>query len=1077
MAKSSQRLRSSSLGRGLVLALLVSSALAQTELATVFGRIADQSGAVVSGAEVEIRNVSTNDAITVQTNSNGLYSVPSLHPGEYVISVRKPGFRTVSATGLELNVQDNVARNFVLQVGSAAESVTVTAEEAKINMTDATVSTVVDRNFADNLPMNGRSFQTLIQLTPGVVVTPTNSLDNGQFSIAGQRAASNYWTVDGVGANTGIGISLGGIPGNGLAGTVGSYSALGGTNGLVSVDAMQEFRIQTSTYAPEFGRVPGGQISIVTRSGTNVFHGTAFDYVRNDIFDATNWFNGFRNNPPLPKARERQNDFGGTFNGPIFKDRTFFFFSYEGLRLRLPQTSLTTVPDLAARQNAVPAMQPYLDAYPLPNGLDDPSTGIAQFNASYSNAASLDAYSLRLDHRVRNDLSLFARYNYSPSQLVQRGNAGNGGVTVALNVFEPLRFLTQTATMGATWSISSTVINDFRFNYSSTNASSSFKMDKFGGAVPLEVLPIPSPFTSANSEIDFDIFALTNSELTVGKAGHNRQQQINIVDNIALQRGSHSLKIGFDLRRLSPLYDPYTYLQEAFLLDVPSAVNGNNLEAAVGSGSSPRFLFHNLGSYAQDTWRMSSRFTATYGLRWDIDFAPSSQPNFLSITGFHINDLSHIALAPPGTPPFHTTYGNIAPRVGLAYQLSANPQWQTVLRSGIGIFYDLATSEVGNNTFSQVYPYGGQAFIFGGPYPLPPSATVPPQTSLATLARGELFASDPHLRLPYTVEWNLALEQALGTRQTISATYLGSSGRRLMQTAYFPGPVSNPLFASAQFVVNAGNSNYNALQLQFQRRLSRGLQALVSYAWSHSIDTGSAGSTAVVGNAFVPGTNTVGSAYSRVNRGSSDFDVRQAFSAGATYDLPTRTFHNQFTSAVLHGWAVENTVQTRTPLPVDVSDVNFFTFKGAYAAVRPDVVTGQPLYLSGSQYPGGKAFNPAAFTNPPSDPNTGNPLRQGTLPRNALRGFGMFEWECAVHRDFPIRESLHLQFRAESFNVLNHPNFGPPNSQFGAGGFGVSTQLLGQSLAGFGSTGTGAFSPLYQIGGPRSIQFALKLLF
>jgi hypothetical protein len=360
---------------------------------------------------------------------------------------------------------------------------------------------------------------------------------------------------------------------------------------------------------------------------------------------------------------------------------------------------------------------------------------------------------------------------------------------------------------------------------------------------------------------------------------------------------------------------------------------------------------------------------------------------------------------------------------------------------------------------------------------LPPSATVPPQTSLATLASGELFASDPHLRLPYTVEWNLALEQALGNRQTISATYLGSSGRRLMQTAYFPGPVSNPLFASAQFVVNAGNSNYNALQLQFQRRLSRGLQALVSYAWSHSIDTGSAGSTAVVGNAFVPGTNTAGSTYSRVNRGSSDFDVRQAFSAGATYDLPTRTFHNQVTSAVLHGWAVENTVQTRTPSPVDVSDVNFFTFKGAYAAVRPDVVTGQPLYLSGSQYPGGKAFNPAAFTNPPSDPNTGNPLRQGTLPRNALRGFGMFEWECAVHRDFPIRESLHLQFRAESFNVLNHPNFGPPNSQFGAGGFGVSTQLLGQSLAGFGSTGTGAFSPLYQIGGPRSMQFALKLLF
>src|SRR5207244_3682830 len=210
------------------------------------------------------------------------------------------------------------------------------------------VSTVVDRNFAENIPMNGRSFQTLIQLTPGVVLTPTGGGDFGQFSVNGQRAASNYWMVDGVGANVGVANGANGS-GEGITGALPGLSVLGGTNSLVSVDALQEFRIQTSTYAPEFGRMPGGQISILTRSGTNQFHGTVFEYLRNDKLDANDWFANFTG---VRKPPERQNDFGGTFSGPILKDKTFFFFSYEGLRLRLPQVALTTVPDLSARQSA-----------------------------------------------------------------------------------------------------------------------------------------------------------------------------------------------------------------------------------------------------------------------------------------------------------------------------------------------------------------------------------------------------------------------------------------------------------------------------------------------------------------------------------------------------------------------------------------------------------------------------------------------------------------------------------------------------------------------------------------------------
>jgi hypothetical protein len=356
------------------------------------------------------------------------------------MAVSKEGFRFIVVTDITLNVQDVVSRNFNLDVGAFSESITVTADQININTTDATVSTVVDRQFAENLPMNGRSFQTLIELTPGVVVAPTGPADAGQFSVNGQRASSNYWTVDGVSAN--IGISATNNPGNGLGGALGSFSALGGTNSLVSVDAMQEFRIQTSTYAPGFGRTPGGQISIVTRSGTNQFHGTVFDYLRNDLFDANDWFADYAH---LAKPKERQNDFGGTFGGPILRDHTFFFFSYEGLRLRLPQVALDTVPDLTARQTAVSAIQPYLQAFPFDPNQPDLGNGTAQYNASYSNAASLDASSLRLDHKLNSKWALSGRYNYSPSEIIVRGvNAG------PLSVVAPTRISTQTATVGAT---------------------------------------------------------------------------------------------------------------------------------------------------------------------------------------------------------------------------------------------------------------------------------------------------------------------------------------------------------------------------------------------------------------------------------------------------------------------------------------------------------------------------------------------------------------------------------------------------------------------------------------------------
>ncbi len=1029
----------------------------QSPNANVNGSVSDASSAGIGGAEIVAVNDVTGVQHTTKTNIEGIYFLPDLPPGPYRLQVSKVGFKTIIKPDIILNVQDALSLNFTLPVGAFHEIVTVEGGAPLVNTESATVSTVVDRQFAENLPMNGRSFQTLIELTPGVVVTPSGITDSGQFSVNGQRASSNYWMVDGVSANIGIGVNLNGNPGNGLSGAVGSFSAMGGTNSLVSVDAMQEFRIQTSTFAPEFGRSPGAQISIVTRSGTNQWHGTLFDYLRNNLFDANDWF---ADQAHLPKPQERQNDFGGTLSGPIVRNRTFFFFSYEGLRLRLPQVQQTEVPDLEARHAALPTIQPYLNAFPVPNGPDNPATGTAQFNASFSNQSTLDAYSIRIDHRVNDRLSVFGRYNNSPSAIAIRGAIGPSVVSNAA-------IKTQTTTVGSMLSLSSVVVNDLRVNYSRTDTTGSTHMDKFGGAVPLTSPPYPDPFNNDDANFSFNILSLSPS-IEVGNGQHQLQRQINLVDNLAIQKGSHGLKFGVDFRRLSPLFDPPQYSQQPFFTDVPSAEAGNMVFSIVESSRSGALLFHNLGVFAQDTWRLLPRLTLTCGIRWDVDFSPTSAngPSLPAAVNFY--NLAALAVAPPGTPLFHTPFDSVAPRLGFAYQLLPGQKWQTVLRGGVGLFYDLATSEVGNGTFSFAYPFGNAALSSGGSFPLNPTTATPPPISPSELngSFGEVLFFDPNLRLPRTFQWNFAVQQALGLQQAITASYVGSAGRRLLQTEYVLNP--NPNISTEFGVLNHAVSDYDALQAQFQRRLSHGLQALASYTWSHSIDTGSAGSWGTRSNTYVP-LAAAGS-----NRGNSDFDIRNALSAGITYDIPPARL-NRLGAAIVHGWSLQSIIQARSAPPVNVFDSSFFPGLENYLTnIRPDLVPGQPLYLSGPQFPGRKALNPLAFTPPPVDAN-GEALRQGDLGRNALSGFGAMQWDFAVHRDFPIRESFTMQFRAEIFNLLNHPNFGQPIGDTNNSEFGLSTQMLGQSLN--QNPGGGGFSALYQIGGPRSAQFAIKLIF
>lgn len=664
---------------------------AQSTNASLNGRITDPSAAFIVGANVAVISAGTNIRYQTATNGSGAYYFSTLPPGWYQIEAEKAGFKKLIKPDVVLHVQDALEIDLHMTLGSNSETVTVRGGAPSADTESPSVSTVVDRTFVENLPLNGRSFQDLILLAPGAVLTATAFDDQGQFSVNGQRADANYFTVDGVSANFGV---TGFAPlMQSAAGSLPALSALGGTNSLVSVDATQEFRVQTSSFAPEFGRTPGAQISIVTRSGTNTFHGTLFDYFRNGALDAKDWFA-----ETLPKSQEEQNDFGGVLAGPIRKNNTFFFFSYEGLRLHQPSVQKTIVPDSASRQQASRAIQPYLNAYPIPNGANL-GAGLALFNATYSNPSALDAVGIRVDHMLTSKSIMFSRYNYSPSSFEQRGPPLAFGSV--LSTKELASYSTQTFTIGLTHIISPKISNDFRGNYSNNRVGIRYALDHFGGAVPLaDPLLFPPGFSSANSSFTFTIVGA--GQFANGNFGIDEQRQLNLVDNLSLVKASHQWKFGVDYRWLAPFSSRGPYGQLAQFSGMSSAPGGalSNPATALIADSlaheSNALFSQNISLYGQDTWKIAPRITLTYGLRWDVNPPlkgknPANDP--FTVEG--LNNPATMTLAPRGTRLYQTTYGNVAPRLGIAYKLDINPIWGSVLRGGFGAFYDIGSGSLG----------------------------------------------------------------------------------------------------------------------------------------------------------------------------------------------------------------------------------------------------------------------------------------------------------------------------------------------------------------------------------------------
>ena len=1032
---------------------------AQSPNGNINGLVSDPSRAAVVGAEIVAVNDVTGVQYTTKTNDEGIYVLPNLPPGPYRVQVSKIGFKTLVKPDIVLNVQDSLSINFTLLVGAFHEIVTVEGGAPMVNTESAAVSTVVDRRYVENMPLNGRSFQDLILLTPGVVTNTPQSAANigvsGEFSVNGQRTESNSYLVDGISANLGAPAGQTFVPS--LGGALPVSTALGTTQALVSVDALQEFRVQTSTYSAEYGRTPGGVFSFATRSGTNQLHGTAFEYLRNDAFDANDWFNDFFG---TPKSALRQNDFGGTLGGPIRiprlyekEDRTFFFFSYEGLRLLQPQAATVNyVPDATLRASAPTALQQVLNAFPVSNCTSSTpncatlGNGLAGFVGSWSNPSRIDAWSLRLDHVISDRARLFFRFSDTPSSTSSRpiGSFASPG-----DIFKS-KYSSQTYSFGVTGLLSNRVSNELRIGYATNTADRTLGVDGFGGGQVVDLAQLQgmdtrlNPAYSVSVTLDFPAFSPSIGQYHQSGS----QNQWNLVDFVSVARGRHQIKLGVDYRRSAPVARPFSPNILYFYSDDSAVQTNDGLAVSLASGAAYP-LYRNFSAFVQDEWRVTSRLALSMGLRWEVNPAPTSSHGKANLPYTVRGDtLAGLVLAPQGTSLWNTTWYNFAPRLGIAYVLRNSPSFETVVRGGSGVFFDTGQQD-GSEGYSGI-GFSAITFLPGSVFPMPfaqvnPVIVNPPQLPYTG---SPVYAFPPHLQLPYTIGWNTTLEQSLGSSQVFRASYVGAHAQRLLQATELNINSVNPNFGTVLFYRNGLSSDYNALQLQLQRRLSSGLQALASYTWGHSIDYGSF-------DASLP-----------YERGNSDNDVRHSVSGALSFDLPTAA-KGSLARGMLSGWGIDGRFTARTGFPITLNGGSpiLDPSTGRYYYAGLDLVQGVPLYLHGSQYPGGRSINPGAFASPQS--------AVGNAPRNFVNGFGAWQLDLAMRRNFAITDLWKLQFRAEAFNLLNHPNFGTINSTFCTAQpgctFGQATQTLAQSL--------GVLSPLYQMGGPRSLQLSLKLTF
>jgi Carboxypeptidase regulatory-like domain/TonB-dependent Receptor Plug Domain len=1060
-----------SLALALVVGIFPSARLtAQVGTGTISGVVTDSSGAVLPGATLTITNSETGVVTSVTANDQGHYIAPDLIVGNYELKGGKKGFQTQVFKQIRLTVGADVVVDCKLPVGQETTTITVESDVSQVDTTTSEISAQIGRDQMANLPLNGRNFEQLILLAPGVqsVTTGTQNSFYGRapsYSIAGSRPEGQELLLDGA--------TIQGFWGHGAG------NSIIGTS--LGVEGIGEFQILTNSYSARFGG-SGSVLNATTRSGTNALHGSLYDFLRNSVFDSRNYFN----QTPLPQDPFRQNQFGGTLGGPIVKDKMFFFGNYEGIRRLLGETVIGFVPNDNTRQGIVPcsyapdltcnpngtatvpvnsASQAILNLYPAVSpSAGIPGTPAASVTLSGTQPANEDYVNVRWDYHLSERDSVFARYIIDNGSLTEP-------FASALGLYpEQSLGRNQYLTLGYTKVISSALVNDARFSFVRTNMRaftnvsnpplqffSFYGENRQDGDVNV---PGFSPIGPSNFTPDYEI-----------------QNTFAVSDGMFWIHGKHSFEIGLEFRRLqSPLTNGFFDDQGWSFPNVESFLEGQSvsptdppitlLGALPGKANSTRsFREWDLFPYIQDTWRATRTLTLNLGIRYDFISNPTEIHNelcaFIAPSNPSTTACTPVSHVFPSNPSRHS----LDPRIGVAWDLFGDQR--TSIRAGAGVFHD----PIQVRNYHPAYLFAGpfqtavSVCVFGGPpcsYPVPfQGITVPTPTI------GEALEYNPGTT-PFILQYNFGIQRELGRNTVLSVSYVGSHGYNLLvqndtnppipaivdgQPNFLNAPRNNPNLGAIAFNVPDGSSRYDSLQLYLTRNVSRTVQFQAAYTYSKCIDYGSISYGLEASNSDQQAQSDPYNL--AVDKGPCDFDIKHNFTGSATYSVPLQG------NRVIEGWQISTIISVHSGSPFSVQD-GFdqvgLNDPAGQPGERPDLVPGRSsnpiLGLVNEWYdPSAFALQGAGFL--------------GDLGRNTLVGPKFADFDLSLAKITRIKENMSVEFRAEGFNLLNHPTFGLPGQALFSGidqnGNGIPSPTAGQITS--------------TVGTARELQFALKFRF
>jgi hypothetical protein len=948
---------------------------AQLDNASLFGSVTDPSGARVASATVKIQNADTSDTVYVVSGGNGDYFAPVLPVGKYRVTISAAGFRSKVLDDVTLRAADRVRINVELEVGAVQDTVLVTGAAPLVDVGSSALGGVVGTEQLKSLPVNGRDVSDVLALVPGANLLATNaSMSLNGVSMYRVEGAVKF-LVDGADASR-IDFDI----------LDNDYGTSKGRITRAGMDGVEEVNVQAGSYSAEYGNSLSGVVNLISKSGGNEFHGSVFEYFRNEKLGARDFFNAGAS-PEL-----RLNQFGGTLGGAIRRDKLFFFVNYEGVRQRTGQTYNVFVPTAAFRATVPAVLQPVVNLLPLPNGpVSQADARLANFTEAVSNLLDEDTGAAKVDYYINARHRVSVRYN------------GNGSLTdsyfgVARGQYNPAPGLLQLAKASYTFNASNNVVNELGF---AVNRIRIFK------------------FSAATQETrDLPIVAIGGGAPNVGpQTNDNRVKYTlyNWLDTLSWVRGRHQFKFGAQV--LNP-QEARTLLFQRQVTYQTLADFANNSPFSVGTLGQPesgmRGRYNDF--FVQDDVQLSRRVTINAGLRYQYDTAPTEAhgqiANFNPATGM---------LDPVGSPVLKAPKTNFAPRLGIAWSPAASAR--TAVRASFGTFYAVLNPYLAqplpNNVAQQASTLTRQQDPTLAGFPFPTITGFGAVTSFTALPKD--------YKGVYTEQWNFNIQQAIGADSMVQVGYIGNRGLHLNGTQninrFFPGTTVRPYpqFGAITYYTNGNISDYNALQLTFRRRLRRGLTVNVNFRWAHSLDDTMA--------QF--GSGNQDDARQLLDYSNSDDDVRRQLQFDFTYELPAPRMVPRWFGG---GWQVNGITVMRAGMPVNVTCGCDSAGIGATTA-RPNYVSGVPLRPAKADVPKSQ-INFNAFSVPAKG-------TFGNLGRNAVTGPPVYNWDFSLFKNFRLSEHRTLQFRAEAFNLFNTPQFANPAASLNAPAtFGSSTSTL-----------------------------------